>query len=359
MKNFKIIFATSFLAMIYLPTIAQEKGLTFGAYLESYYNYDFSNPDHHQRPAFIYSHNRHNEFSLNLGVLKASYQDEILRANVSLMTGSYAEANLSAEPSVLRHIFEANVGVKLSRTSDLWLDVGVLPSHIGFESAIGVLNPTLTRSISAENSPYFETGAKLTWKSEDQKWLLSGLLLNGWQRIQRVDGNNTPAFGHQLTFTPNDRISLNSSSFIGNDFPDSLRRMRYFHNLYGIFKLSEKMNLTTGFDIGIQQKTKGSNEYDIWYTPTIILAISPSEKIKLALRGEYYTDKNGVIINSQSINEFKTFGFSANVDIKINKLAIWRLEGRNLISKDPIFINKNGETSDSNFAVATTLAISF
>ncbi|HTN21317.1 MAG TPA: porin [Pelobium sp.] len=359
MKKFKIMIATGFLVASYLPTIAQDKGLTFGAYLETYYNYDFSNPDNHQRPGFIYSHNRHNEFSLNLGLLKASYQDETLRGNFSLMTGSYADANLVAEPTVLKHIFEANVGVKLSKTSDLWLDVGVLPSHIGFESAIGILNPTLTRSISAENSPYFETGAKLTWKSDDAKWLLSGLILNGWQRIQRVEGNNTPAFGHQVTFTPNDRISLNSSSFVGNDFPDSLRRMRYFHNLYGIFKLSEKLSLTTGFDIGFQQKIKGSNDYDTWYTPTVILALSPSEKVTVALRAEYYADKNGVIINSQTANGFKTFGFSANVDLKINKLATWRLEARNLTSKDPIFTHENGGANDSNFVVATSLAISF
>lgn len=359
MRNFKTAIATAFVAMVYLPAIAQEKSLTFGAYLETYFNYDFSNPDNHQRPAFIYSHNRHNEFSLNLGLLKVAYQDETLRGNLSLMTGSYADANLAAEPTVLRNIFEANIGVKLSKISDLWLDVGVFPSHIGFESAIGILNPTLSRSIAADNSPYFETGAKLTWKSDDTKWLLSGLILNGWQRIQRIEGNNTPAFGHQITYTPNDKVTLNSSSFIGNDFPDSLRRMRYFHNFYGIFKINKKLVLTAGFDIGIQQTAKRSNQFDNWYTPVMILAISPSEKMTLAARAEYYADESGVIIGTGTANGFKTFGYSANFDFKINKIATWRLEARNLTAKDPIFTNENGGASNSNFAVATSLAISF
>ena len=73
------------------------------------------------------------------------------------------------------------------------------------------------------------------------KMALSGLVLNGWQRIQRVDGNHLPAFGHQLTYKPNSKITLNSSSFVGSDKTDSLRQMRYFHNLYGIFKLMKDL----------------------------------------------------------------------------------------------------------------------
>ena len=125
-----------------------------------------------------------------------------------------------------------------------------MPSHIGFESAVNKDCWTLTRSLLADNSPYFETGAKISYTSSNGKWFLSGLVLNGWQRIQRVDGNNSISFGHQLTYKPANNITLNSSSFIGNDKPDSVKQMRYFHNFYGIFQLTEKFAITTGFDIG-------------------------------------------------------------------------------------------------------------
>ena len=39
----------------------------------------------------------------------------------------------------------ANAGYKLSAKKAWWLDIGVLPSHIGFESAVGKDNWTLTR----------------------------------------------------------------------------------------------------------------------------------------------------------------------------------------------------------------------
>ncbi len=147
----------------------------------------------------MYSHNRHNEITVNLGFIKTAYQTDKARANLAVAVGTYMNSNYAAEPTVMKNIYEANVGVKISKKQNLWIDAGVMPSHIGFESAIGKDNWTLTRGIYAENSPYFNTGAKISYTSPDEKWLLSGLVLNGWQRIQRVDGNSLPAFGHQLT----------------------------------------------------------------------------------------------------------------------------------------------------------------
>lgn len=332
--------------------------LKISGYLEAYYLYDFANPEDHNRPDFVYSFNRHNEVTLNLGYLQAIYQSQKVRANFALMTGTYANANLAAEPGVLKNIFEANVGVKLSDNEELWLDAGIFPSHIGFESAIGAVCWNLSRSMLADNSPYFESGVKLSYTTDNEKWFLSGLMLNGWQRIQRVDGNNTPAFGHQVTFTPNDRITLNSSSFIGSDTPDSTRQMRYFHNFFGQFKLSDRLGLIAGLDVGAQQQAKGSSDYDTWYSPLLIAQYKVSDKVSVAARGEYYSDSNQVIITTNTPNGFQTSAFSANLDYQIEKNILWRIEARSFKSKDIVF-EQNRNPSQSNFFLATSLAISF
>jgi hypothetical protein len=132
------------------------KNLTFNAYAELYYSYDFAKPANHEKPDFIYNHKRHNEINANLVLLRSKYSATNLRANLGLMTGNYSRYNLSAEPAWARHLFEANLGIKLSKEQNLWLDAGVLPSHIGFESAISADCWTLTRGIYAENSPYYE-----------------------------------------------------------------------------------------------------------------------------------------------------------------------------------------------------------
>jgi len=332
--------------------------LTISGYLETYYTNDFSNTENHLRPGFIYSYNRQNEVSLNLGYIKTSYATNSRRGNLALMTGSYANANLAAEPGVMKNIFEANAGVKISKQRNLWIDAGIFPSHIGFESAIGKDCWNLTRSILAENSPYYESGARLSYTSNNQKWYISGMLLNGWQRIQRIDANNTPAFGHQLTYKPNSKITLNSSSFVGSDAPDSTKVMRYFHNFYGQFQVSNKLGLIVGFDLGAQQKSKGSSEYNQWYSPVIIAKYAISDKINLAVRGEYYSDENQVIISTFTPNGFQTIGYSMNLDYNFDTNIVWRIEGRGFSSKDKIFVI-NDKPSTTNSAITTSLAISF
>ncbi|MEN0052053.1 MAG: porin [Mucilaginibacter sp.] len=344
-----------------LPAMAQDTKtppLTVSGYLETYYNYDFNRPVNNTVPAFLYNFNRANEVNLNLGLIQASYNTEKVRANVALAVGTYMNANYAAESGVMKNVYQANVGFRLSAKSNLWLDAGIMPSHIGWESAIGKDNLTLSRSIAAENSPYFESDAKLGYTSPSGKWYLSAMVLNGWQHIQRPDGNTTPAFGTQVTFKPSDHVTLNSSSFIGNDKPDSLRRMRYFHDLYGTFQFSDKWSAIAGFDIGAEQKEKGSSGMYIWYTPNLIVRYAVSKTLAVAARGEYYHDPNAVIV-STGRNGLRSWGYSVNVDYHIFDNLLWRVELRDLNSHDDIFVKRSGESTNNNLFVTTALAFNF
>ncbi|PXY43255.1 porin [Flavobacterium hydrophilum] len=338
---------------------ASKSPFTFSGYVDTYYSYDFVKPENHTRPNFFYSYNKSNEVNLNLGMAKVNYSKENIRGNFALMAGTYAEYNMSAEQGLLKNVYEANVGVKISKNHNLWVDAGIMPSHIGFESAIGKDCQTLTRSILAENSPYYETGVKIGYTSESGEWYLAGMYLNGWQRIEKVEGNQTPAFGTQVTYKPSDRVTLNWSTYVGNEQPDIDKKWRYFNNFYGQFKVTEKTNITAGFDIGSQQSAKNSNKYDTWFSPVLILQYKPVDKIQLAVRGEYYSDEKGVIIATETPNGFKTYGFSANFDYLVTDTIMFRIEARNLSSKDEIFTNKDNLPTDTNTFLTTSLAISF
>ncbi len=362
MKNLLFLIITSlfFINGSQAQKYFTDSNLSISGYLETYFVFDFSNPNDHLRPQFLYSFNRHNEVNLNMGYVMAAYDNSKVRGKLALMTGTYANANLSAEPGVLKNIFEANAGVKISTEKELWIDAGVFASHIGFESAVGANCWNMTRSLLAENSPYYLSGVKVSYTSENRKWFLSGLLLNGWQRIQRIPGNNTPAAGHQLTWTPNEKVTLNSSSFAGSDSPDSTRKMRYFHNLYGQFQLSNKFALLAGLDMGAEQKAYLSNRYNFWYSPVLIARLSSGENLAFAGRLEYYSDKNGVIISTGQDDPFQVFGYSLNMDLRVTDNLLWRLEGRVLNSKkERIFLTEDGASTRENLALGTSLSISF
>jgi hypothetical protein len=335
-----------------------KSNLTFTGYVEFYYCYDFSNPQDHVRPFFIYNYNRHNELNLNLGFLKANYSSDNIRSNFALMAGTYAQYSLSGEQGLLRNVYEANTGMKISKKNNIWIDAGIMPSHIGFESAIGKDNYNLTRSIVADNTPYYECGAKLGYTSKNEKLYLAAMYLNGWQRIQRIPGNQTPAFGTQFTYKTDSTITLNWSTFVGNEQPDSLAKWRYYNNFYLQFQVTEKFGIIAGFDIGIQQKNYASSDYNMCYSPIVNIQYKITHKINIAARGEYFSDINGILIPTATPNGFQTSGYSLNFDYKIRDNAVWRIEGRTLNSKDKIF-SKDNDAMNTNTIITTALAISF
>lgn len=351
-----LLFFISFTALSAKASQEDEPDIKLSGYLETYYIHDLNHPPDKIRPGFTYSHNTIDKPSINLGLLKVSLNQDRLRANLAIGSGSYMRTNYAAEPKDLQKIFEANVGFKLA--NDLWLDAGVMPSHIGFESAIGIENWTVTRSMMADNSPYFETGIRLSYTSDDGKWYASGLILNGWQRIQRPDGNTTPSFGHQLTYRPTPKITLNSSSFIGNDKSDQDRKMRYFHNLYGQYQLDDQWGVITALDIGAEQANSTGNRYHVWFTPVFIVKYTSSEKLSISARAEYYQDKNEVIVTSGTSNGFKTFSYSTNLDYKLSNNFVIRTELKRLHSSGKIFQDKNGMT-DNNVIVTTAAILNF
>jgi hypothetical protein len=350
-------------------TLVEQKGFRWEGFVDVFYAYDFNEPADQIRQPFLFNHNRHNEFNLNLGMISGSYTSEKVRANLALQVGTYAQDNYSAEEDLLKNVFQANVGVSLNQKNNLWLDAGIFPSHIGFESALSIDNPTLTRSLLAENSPYFLSGARLTY-DPTESLTLAALVTNGWQIIQRPDGNQMPGFGTQVNYHPTDAFSLNWSTFIGTDpTVGNNSPMRYFNNLYVQLQPSEGFQFIAGFDIGAQERMAESDKYDIWYTPIVIARTRLSDKLYLAGRAEYYADEEGVIISIPDIDRedlldpvqaeaFKTWGFSLNLDYEVTERAMFRIEGRHFNSANRVFRSGPGfETS--NTVVASSLAIEF
>ena len=231
-------------------------------------------------------------------------------------------------------------------------------SHIGFESAVGNDCWNLTRSIVADNSPYYESGAKIGYTTNNGKFFVSALVLNGFQRIQRPDGNTGLSVGLQATWQPNAKVTLNYSNYYGNDKPDSVARERFYNDFYAIVQLNKKIGITAGFDFASEQKAKGSPSYNYLYSPLIILRYTPAEAWAVAARIEYYQDANGIIIPTGTPDGFRTAGYSINADYIPFKNVLVRVEGKYYDSEDAIF-TRNGKPVFGDFAVTTSLSIAF
>lgn len=337
-------------------TVEQGQKLELSAYLEAYYGYDFAKPADHNRPSFIYNFSRANEFNINLAAVKVAHTANRTRLNLALAAGTYMQANYAAEPDLWQFVLEANAGIRLSGKHDLWLDVGIMPSHLGFESAMSRDCRTLTRSLAAENSPYFETGARLGYSTKNQKWNFSIYALNGWQNITRQDDFALINWGTQVQYKPANETVFNYSTFFGSVYPDSARRWRYFHNLFAIFPLSKKWDMTLGFDIGQEETAANDAQLQTWFTPQAILRYKPTEPWAFAMRGEYYSDPRGVVIGYALPGEFKVTGLSLNIDYIPVKQTMIRIEGRWLHNISAVFPN-DGDLSENNFSLLCSLSV--
>jgi hypothetical protein len=169
-----------------------------------------------------------------------------------------------------------------------------------------------------------------------------------------------PGLGTQINFKPSKNLTLNWSTYTGSEYPDDLRRMRYFSNLYGIFKFSEKVSLITGFDYGMEQVYFNRTDYHEWFSPIMIAQYAFSNKWKTAVRIEYYNDEAGIIIPTGTINGFQTLGGSLNIDYYPFENISLRVEGRYLSSEDRVFeLQDNNTYTNTNFVVAASIAIKF
>ena len=351
MKKLQLVF----LFMYSMSLFAQNglpKDIAISGYTEAYYGYNFANPSNHENSNFLYNYKRHNELAINLAMIKVAYNNEGVRGNFGLMAGSYAQYNLANEPTWAQFIYESNIGFKVSKKKNIWIDAGVMPSHIGFESAIGADSYNLSRSILAENSPYYETGVRLSYTSKNEKLYAAILALNGWQKIQMPNDIQRPSFGAQLTYKPTDKITINYSNFLGSDKPDILNAHRLFQDAYVIYEPTKKISVVFGFDFGIEKHLPNKNAY--WYSPIIVAKYNLNDKSKIACRVEHYNDANQIIISTNTANGFQTYGFSANYDYAIRKNLLWRIEAKHFLSKDKIFDN-NLHHNNNNLLTSLSL----
>lgn len=346
----RILFCIS--VLFSTPSIGQDSdlGWSFEGYFESYYLFDFGRPENHERPSFLYNHKRHNEFSVNLAMLGMRYAGEKHRGAVKLMAGNYGQYLLAHEPIWAQFVYEASAGVNLG--GKVWLDIGIMPSGIGFETPIGADSWHLSRSLLAENSPYYFSGARVTY-DVSHKLQATLWVTNGWQNVQRTHRNESIGVVLGLDYTLGSNTRIHYAGVVGNTYPSPLKRVRIFHNTYVQYEGSW-FDLIAAVDYGMEQRlfTTSFNE---WLGATVSMRRSFSGLIAGALRAEYYADPRGVILSEET----KISGFSANVDFSLSENAILRFEGRRFLSTDPIFNRPRGLVNKGNSAVATALCIRF
>lgn len=340
-------------AEIALVQTPQPKVLSFFA--DGYYAWSSNEPEDRMR-SYTTQPLYHNSFALNLAMIKAAYSSDMVHGNIALQTGSFVKANYVGADKEYSMIQEASVGFTkkdIPLFESMSIDIGIFPSHIGYESLISRDNWTYTRSIIADFTPYYECGIKSTIEITPTLTLTS-LVLNGWQNI--VENNSSKAIGTQVQYKPESGgVVFNWSSFIGNEQPDSMKALpRLWNNFWLQANWSPVLQSVVMSDIGMQKNLSGSQSL-VWSLGAIVRYSLNGDKVKVAARGEIFKDKDDFLVHTGSPNGYQATSFSLNLDCALQDALLWRTELRYLHSLDAVYPSAKG-ISDNETLIVSSLS---
>ncbi len=346
MKTLKILTVTVSLLCACSASRAQ---IVFDAYADVWASYSQTKPENTER-RWSTQPWRTNTLSVNLLTVGAQYRDSTMRGRLALQEGTFTQVNYVNADAAWRMIGEASIGVALG--NDIWVDAGIIPSHIGYESARPAANITLTRSLIADYTPYYEMGVKLGYTGESGLHV-AVIVMQGWQQI--VDVNDDPAIGTALSLPLTSDVTLMWNTYVGNEAPrGQTTAIRAHSNMTLAASLSKAARVALLFDATVQPTAASDNSTMLY--GGIQVQQNLADNLTLGLRGEYAYDPDGVLFATGRAIGFKTASGSVNVDYRLSTAVGWRTEVRYLHSNDSVFPSRYGDRS-SDVMLNTCLAV--
>ena len=343
-------FARTFLACLaswqccipFRANAAPTQDIAYSAYADAYFAHDFNHLPTRYRPYTTQPYYS-DEPALNLGFVDAKMNTDQYYGRLALQYGSSVVANYAEESQeFFRYFQEAYLGVKLS--DRLTLDAGIFFSHIGMESWISRDDWNLTRSLIAENSPYYQSGVRMSYQISNSL-SAQALLLRGWQNISN---NENPALGTQLAWKATDKTSFTHNLFVGN-----IHGERIFNDFIIKREITDSFGIAAAYDLGVQKRR--AEDTAIWQGWSVIPHYRINTSLAVAGRVEYYSDPHQVIVTSLSGERFNATGLSANIDYAITPTLLWRNEYRVMLSTQQIFPRHEG-FSQSDTVITSSVA---
>jgi len=331
-----------------LKAALKKRNLTLEGYVDVYYSYAASHPAGGTRP-YVVNYSRDNEINLDLAYLSLKYTSDRIRAAFTPGFGTYMNANYADERQTLENILEAYVGIRLFKDKNIWLDGGVFSSPYTNETVYSFDQLTYTRSLGAENTPYYLTGAKLTVPL-GPLWTIYLYLLNGWQVIQSqhdpLDG------GSQLEYKPNDKWDVNWNTYIGNESSTTNPnyKRRFFLDGYITYTSSAKWAFTADAYSGWQQQVEeGLTKTRNWWNVNFCARYTFAPNNSISARVEHYDDPYEILEKAvTNATSFKLSSASLGYNLSVTDDAMIRVEARYFKSPSGIYPLRNQTDADQD-----------
>lgn len=344
--------------------------IAWGGFVDAYYAWDFGEPPDFDRSfaggaLFTTQPARHDEFNVNLAFVEVKADGPRLRGRLAVQAGTSVQSNYLGEPTIglisgpllSRIVQEAVAGVKIA--DNLWVDGGIFFSHMGMESWISRDNPTYTRSLVAEYSPYYSSGVRAVLQATSK--LTAHLhVVNGWQNIS--ENNTGKGAGIRLDYAAMPSTTVSYYNFFSDEAGN---RLRTFNGI-GAKGTLGNVTLLGQLDVGTQSESSASGGTATWYGLTAIARLPLSSTTAVTARFERYDDDDQVIIATGSAvpgvanGPFRGNGASLGLDMSLVSGVVWRSELRGFWNKTAVFPDgTSGAPRKADGFIVSSLGLTF
>jgi hypothetical protein len=313
--------------------------LSINGSADVYYRYDFQKTKANNYTSFTGSHN---SFELGMASVKLDYKTSKVEMVADLGFGKRAMEFSYADDGVLSAIKQ--LYISYSPSSWLKLTAGSWATHVGYELVDAYANRNYSMSYMFTNGPFLHTGVKAEASYKASSFMIGVANPTDFKYVP--DGVINKKFllaQYGYAFSDDVKAYVN---YVGGEGIDTSKSKQF--DLVVTSKLGSKFGIGYNGTVSTVKSYLGNKTYDEsrnWWGSALYLNFDPSQHFGLTLRGEYFSDKDGlkiaglgpdghIVAGTLSAN-FKVDNFIFIPELRVDK------------SNNFLFVKEDGSASKS------------
>jgi hypothetical protein len=235
---------------------------------------------------------------------------------------------------------EAFVSYMVPVGSGLSLDFGKMGTFIGAEVMEAIDNPTYSRSFLFNFAePLTHTGLKIGYSFTDAV-NAAVFVVNGWDNA--VDDNKAKSVGLSIGLAPMEQFSASVNVIHGPEQMDNSRDNRTLIDIVATITPIQPLSIILNYDDGKEEMGMGLADVR-WSGISAIVKYELTDTYNIALRGEYFNDKDGFRTGTMQ----KMTEVTISPEIKLESGLVLKPEYRHDDSNKASFADGTKKTQDT------------
>lgn len=246
------------------------------------------------------------------------------------------------------NMYQAYISYVAPLGNGLTIDAGRFGTWHGYEVIESPLNDNYSRSLLfGLSQPFTHTGFRATY-TIDEMWEVSGGVTQGWDT---VENNNDSYTGHfALRFMPMENVYIQNSVAYGAEEDGNNSDKTLLYDLVATWQATDQLMVGLNFDWAFAEKSPDNPRYDNsfsdaeWWGLAGYLRYDVTDKLYVALRGEYVEDRHNEIFDAflpAGQNKVDVWETTLTVGYEVVDGLLTRVEYRHDDANEDIFISKD------------------